>query len=157
MRRRCCVAVVGCCCWPSLCFLCCALSLSSGCCGSHDGEATQWRTEQAWAWPREPDPLLQLRPLCPQGKYIAHGLRLFESLDQVVVLSQIISIQTSEVFRIPVSITFLRSQTEVFTAFSFFLQTDALLILLVRLSILPWLSYLLRFLCSARLFWVVLS
>jgi hypothetical protein len=95
--------------------------------------------------------------LCPQGKYIAHGLRLFESLDQVVVLSQIISIQTSEVFRIPVSITFLRSQTEVFTAFSFFLQTDALLILLVRLSILPWLSYLLRFLCSARLFWVVLS
>jgi hypothetical protein len=122
---------------PSLCFLCCTLFLSSGCSGSHDGEATQWRTEQAWAWPREPDPLLQLRPLCPQGKYIAHALKLFETLDQVVVLSQVMSIQTSEVFRIPVSITFLRSQAEVFTAFSFFLQTYALLIQLVRLSILP--------------------
>jgi hypothetical protein len=68
---------------------------------------------------------------------MAHALKLFETLDQVVVLSQVMNIQTSEVFRIPVSITFLRSQTEFFTAFSFSLQTDALLILLVRLSILP--------------------
>jgi len=68
---------------------------------------------------------------------MAHALKLFETLDQVVVLSQVMSIQTSEVFRIPFSITFLRSQTEVFTAFSFSLQTDALLILLVSLSILP--------------------